>query len=49
MKFKALIPKTLNFTFISDVHWVWHVHMLAPQTYRNDLQRSILGRPINHR
>ena len=48
-KFKTLVPYILNFTLLSDVHWVWHVHMLAPQTYRQDLQRSVLGRPINHR
>ena len=32
-----------------DIHWVWHVHMLAPQSYRTDLKRTILGRPMNHR
>ena len=32
-----------------DVHWVWHVHMLAPVRYARDLQESPLGRIINHR
>ena len=32
-----------------DVHWVWHVHMLAPLAYRQDLQRTRLARIINHR
>ena len=32
-----------------DVHWVWHVHMLAPLAYRQDLQRTLLARIINHR
>ena len=32
-----------------DVHWVWHVHMLAPAKYARDLQESPLGRIINHK
>ena len=31
-----------------DVHWVWHVHMLAPMNYHQDLSQSPLGRIINH-
>ena len=31
-----------------DVHWVWHVHMLAPLTYKRDLKR-LFGRVINHK
>ena len=31
-----------------DVHWVWHLHMLAPLSYREDLLASRLGRIINH-
>ena len=23
-----------------DVHWVWHVHMLAPRAYINDLKTT---------
>ena len=33
-----------------DVHWVWHVHMLSPVKYRNDLQDCTdLGRSLNHK
>ena len=31
-----------------DVHWVWHVHMLAPMNYHQDLSESPLRRIINH-
>ena len=31
-----------------DVHWVWHLHMLAPLAYRQDLLTTSLGRTINH-
>ena len=33
--------------YFSDVHWVWHVHMLAPTTYKKDLER-LYGRMLNH-
>ena len=32
-----------------DIHWVWHVHMLAPLHYAQDLTESPLGRIINHK
>lgn len=33
-----------------DVHWVWHVHMLAPAQYKHDLKNnSVLQRALNHR
>jgi len=32
-----------------DVHWAWHVHMLAPRVYTRDLLGSRLQRIINHR
>ena len=32
-----------------DVHWVWHVHMLAPVQYAQDLAESPLRRVINHK
>ena len=32
-----------------DVHWVWHLHMLAPLYYRKDLLATSLGRIINHK
>ena len=32
-----------------DVHWAWHVHMLAPRVYTRDLLGSPLQRIINHR
>ena len=31
-----------------DVHWAWHLHMLAPLSYRQDLLATSLGRIINH-
>ena len=31
-----------------NFRWVWHVHMLAPQTYSEDLNRSCLGRIAHH-
>ena len=31
-----------------DIHWVWHVHMLAPLHYAHDLTESSLRRIINH-
>ena len=33
---------------VTDIHWVWHVHMLAPVTYKSDLER-LFTRRINHR
>ena len=39
----------LDFLPPLDVHWVWHVHMLAPLSYSRDLQATSLGRIINHR
>ena len=33
---------------ILDVHWVWHVHMLAPHHYHHDLLNTPLQRIINH-
>ena len=38
----------LEFSPPLDIHWVWHVHMLAPQHYQHDLLQSPLGRIINH-
>ena len=38
----------LDFLPPLDVHWVWHLHMLAPLRYREDLLASSLGRIINH-
>ena len=32
-----------------DIHWVWHVHMLAPLQYAQDLTKSPLRRIINHK
>ena len=32
-----------------DIHWVWHVHMLAPLHYAHDLTESSLRRIINHK
>lgn len=31
-----------------DIHWVWHVHMLAPVTYRQDCSAVIGDRVLNH-
>jgi len=31
-----------------DIHWVWHVHMLSPGCYHDDLCSSPLKRIINH-
>lgn len=30
-----------------DIHWVWHVHMLAPVQY-NDDSKTMAGREIGH-
>ncbi len=30
-----------------DVHWVWHVHMLAPPSYSEDCAR-VAGRVVDH-
>jgi hypothetical protein len=39
--------KDLEFAPPVDVHWVWHVHMLAPVQYRSDCQ-EIAGRILGH-
>ena len=31
-----------------DVHWAWHVHMLAPQSYAEDCARAA-GRVVDHK
>ena len=31
-----------------DIHWVWHVHMLAPYYYEKDCQR-VVNTVVNHR
>ena len=31
-----------------DVHWVWHVHMLAPVQYRMDCMAVVGDRVLNH-
>jgi hypothetical protein len=31
-----------------DVHWIWHVHMLAPYYYEKDCQK-LVNKPIDHR
>lgn len=31
-----------------DVHWVWLVHMLAPQHYHQDCQ-AVAGTQVHHR
>ncbi len=30
-----------------DVHWVWHVHLLAPVSYAEDCVR-VAGRVVDH-
>ena len=30
-----------------DVYWIWHVHMLNPTGYANDMQ-MIVGDPCDH-
>ena len=30
-----------------DVYWIWHVHMLNPTGYAEDMQR-IVGDPCDH-
>jgi hypothetical protein len=37
----------LDFAPPVDVHWVWHVHMLAPVQYRADCQ-AVAGRILGH-
>jgi len=37
----------LEFVPPLDIHWVWHVHMLAPVQYRADCQ-AIAGRILGH-
>ena len=32
----------------TDVHWVWHAHMLSPNDYRNDCLK-VFGRVVDHR
>ena len=32
-----------------DVHWAWHVHMLAPFAYSKDCQRITGGKLVGHR
>ncbi|XP_071745850.1 uncharacterized protein [Lepeophtheirus salmonis] len=39
--------KDLNWVPPLDIHWVWHVHMLAPVAYRADTI-SVAGRFIGH-
>ena len=42
------LPYVINNPFPSDVHWVWHCHMLCPSLYAADLEASVLGRAIDH-
>jgi len=39
----------LQFSPPLDVHWAWHVHMLAPHAYKADLESSPLKRIIGHK
>lgn len=39
--------KDLDFAPPVDIHWVWHVHMLAPVQYRADCL-TIAGRVLGH-
>lgn len=39
--------KDLDFAPPVDIHWVWHVHMLAPVQYRSDCQATA-GRILGH-
>ena len=39
---------TISFRPPLDIHWVWHVHMLAPTAYAEDCKR-IVNRVIGHR
>ena len=31
-----------------DIHWIWHCHMLSPQTYRNDCHMHVGAFPDHH-
>ena len=45
---KEVCLRDLKYKYIfSDVHWVWHVHMLSPVSYKRDLER-VFGRVLNH-
>jgi len=45
--FKASKPDLLNIPPL-DVHWVWHVHMLSPVSYREDCV-AICGTVVDHK
>lgn len=32
----------------SDVHWVWYVHMLAPEHYVRDC-KNVVGQVVDHK
>ena len=34
------IETDLNFCPPIDIHWVWHVHMLAPRAYARDIKAA---------
>jgi hypothetical protein len=46
-KLSSKMEEDLRFAPPMDIHWVWHVHMLAPVSYSNDCKVTV-GRKLGH-